>query len=66
MISLAQDMNLAQEIFLLFFAISHGIMIANLPKGSFPTDTAFSRREYKNGEWVDISYILIYTLSALA
>lgn len=46
-------MNLAQEIFLLFFAISHGVMLATLPKGSFPTDTALSRREYKNGGWED-------------
>lgn len=48
-------MNIAQEIFLLFFAINHGVMLATLPKGAFPTDTAFSRRIFSNavGKWID-------------
>lgn len=48
-------LNTAQNIFLLFYSILFGVMLSILPPGSFPTDTALSRREFQNdlNRWVD-------------
>jgi len=51
-------LNISQEIFLLFFSILFGVMLSTLPPGSFPTDTFFSKLEWKEkgekeGGWVN-------------